>query len=170
MQNTETVVKFKEALIIELYKYRKFLKNLNSTFELKQQEQTKLISQVTQSVKEKDETIDTLKKTDSNYLKILRDTEVYISANGIAKDQSFTATDFRDFMKSLGLVTQQHRLTYYWIKDITTKDPTNLVIENGEQGTPYFNTKCIDLFNTHRKNLAVAKAKQQAIQVEEDYE
>ena len=104
-------------------------------------------------IKAKDKVIEQLSNIVKDYKKITRNDIIYISANGLADRESFTAKGFRKFMRELQLVKQTPKLTYYWT---VTKEglDSNLVIED-ENGTPYYNYDiCLDLYKEHLENIS----------------
>jgi phage regulator Rha-like protein len=141
MKNTEEVLLFKKTLIQEFYRYRLYVKQMTAELEAlrKKQEMTILY---------KTKTIEDLSLVSAKeYKKILKGNSVYISAAGLAKNQNFNSKEFKEFMKTLGLVSKEPKLQYYW-KVTKSGEESDLVISD-DQGTPYYRTDCMYLYLEH---------------------
>jgi Rha family phage regulatory protein len=96
-------------------------------------------------LKAKDRVIKQLSEIVKDYKKITKNNIVYISANGLADDQAFTAKGFRTFMKDLKLIKKVPKLTYYWEATEEGLDSQLVIVD--ANGTPYYNHEvCTDLY------------------------
>jgi Rha family phage regulatory protein len=112
--------------------------------------ETQLISSHNQltslQLKAKDDLIAQLTKTTRSFKRVVKDGTTFMSAEGIASAETFTAKGFREFMKSLKLVNRVPKLTHYWELTETGKD-SGLVTTAGAHAAPYFDIdKCVELY------------------------
>jgi uncharacterized membrane-anchored protein YhcB (DUF1043 family) len=130
MKNSPEVKAFKLKLTKEFYLQRQMLQQMFQELkELRQQQELLLLN--------KNKTIETLKELPKEYKKFERDGNVYISAAALVKDEDYSAKDFKNFVKQLGLISEKPKLQSYWT--VSEKgELSDLIIAGDTNSTPYY--------------------------------